>query len=161
MPVQYSKDTNGCFARWGQEGAKYYYKCGSALSRSRAKAKAVDQGKAIGEFGYKEQILKVFSFIFANEKISFDYDETLTKSAIQDKALEYIRTGADVYIISASHDKEKMLSLAEKLGIIESRVYATGSNKAKVEKIIELKISKHYDNNPDVISELGSIGELV
>ena len=64
MPVQYSKDTNGCFARWGQENTKYYYKCGSALSRSRAKAKAVDQGKAIGEFGYKEQILKVFNFIF-------------------------------------------------------------------------------------------------
>jgi len=161
MPVSYGKDSTSCFARWGDQGHKYYYKCGSALSRSRAKAKAVDQGKAIGEFGYKDQVLKVFSFIFTNEKISFDYNETLTKSDIQEKALEYIRTGADVYIISANSNKEKMLGLAEKLGIIESRVYATGSNKAKVEKIIELKISKHYDNNPDVISELGSIGELV
>jgi hypothetical protein len=51
-----------------------------------------------------------------------------------------------------------MLSVAKDLGIAESKVYATGSNKAKVEKIKELGITKHYDNNADVIKELGSIG---
>ncbi len=39
-------------------------------------------------------------------------------------------------------------------------IIATGSNKAKVEKIKELGISKHYDNNEKVIAELGSIGVL-
>jgi hypothetical protein len=51
-----------------------------------------------------------------------------------------------------------MLQTAKDLGIAESRVYATGSNKAKVEKIKELGITKHYDNNADVVKELGSIG---
>jgi hypothetical protein len=53
-----------------------------------------------------------------------------------------------------------MINRAKELGIPLSRVYATGSNKAKVEQIIKLNISKHYDNNPDVIKELGKIGQL-
>ncbi len=36
-----------------------------------------------------------------------------------------------------------------------------GSNKAKIAKILELGITTHYDNNPDVISELGSIGRKI
>jgi hypothetical protein len=40
-----------------------------------------------------------------------------------------------------------------------SNVFATGSNKAKIEKIKELGITKHFDNNSDVINELGSVGE--
>ena len=69
-----------------------------------------------------------------------------------------IKNGATVYIISARQDKEGMLTTAKDLGIPESRVYATGSNKAKVEKVIELGIAKHHDNNADVIKELGNIG---
>jgi len=69
-------------------------------------------------------------------------------------------TAAVNHIISARHDKKGMLSTAKMLNIPESRVYATGSNKAKVEKIKELGIDKHYDNNPDVISELPNIGIL-
>lgn len=42
-----------------------------------------------------------------------------------------------------------------KTGIPESRVYTTGSNKAKVDKIIALNIGTHYDNNQDVIDQLG------
>ena len=32
------------------------------------------------------------------------------------------------------------------------------SNKAKVEKIRELHINRHYDNNADVVKELHGIG---
>jgi hypothetical protein len=75
-------------------------------------------------------------------------------------AQQWIAKGADVYIISARSSVEPMINRAKELWIPLSRVYATGSNKAKVEKIKELNISKHYDNNPDVIKELGKIGEL-
>jgi hypothetical protein len=51
-----------------------------------------------------------------------------------------------------------MLSTASTLGIPKGRVYATGSNKAKVEKIKSLGIKVHKDNNPDVIKELGTLG---
>lgn len=95
---------------------------------------------------------------FAGLKVSFDYDDTLSTARGKDLAQKEKDQNNTLYIISARQDKEGMLSVAESLGIPESRVYATGSNKAKVEKIKELGIDKHYDNNADVISELGSVG---
>ena len=93
------------------------------------------------------------------DKISFDYDDTLSTERGKELAQRIINNGATLYIISARNEKEGMLKTAEDLGIPESRVYATGSNKMKVEKIKELSIIKHYDNNQDVIDELGTIGE--
>ena len=54
-----------------------------------------------------------------------------------------------------------MLARAKRIGIPENKIYATGSNKAKVEKIKELGITIHYDNNQDVINELGEIGKKI
>ena len=98
---------------------------------------------------------------FAPEKISFDYDETLSTEKGMELAKQWISKGADVYIISARGSIEPMLTRAQELGIPKSRIYATGSNKAKVEKILQLGISKHYDNNADVIKQLGNIGQLI
>jgi hypothetical protein len=47
MPVQLGKDKEGCYAKWGPEGAKYHYECGNEDSRNRAKDKALEQGRAI------------------------------------------------------------------------------------------------------------------
>lgn len=94
----------------------------------------------------------------AGEKVSLDYDDTLSTSRGKELAKKLIAEGKVVYIISARQDVQNMLGTAKELGIPESRVYATGSNKAKVEKIKELGITKHYDNNADVVKELGSIG---
>lgn len=90
-------------------------------------------------------------------KVSFDYDGVLSTDKGKQLAKEQNGT---IYIISARHDKVGMVETAKSLGIPLSRVYSTGSNKAKIEKIKELGIDKHYDNNPDVIKELGSIGKL-
>lgn len=96
----------------------------------------------------------------AGEKVSFDFDDTLSTQKGLDLALEWKDKGADVYIISAREQKDGMLPRANKAGILFSRVYATGSNEAKVQKIKDLGITIHYDNNPDVIKELGEIGRL-
>ena len=95
---------------------------------------------------------------FAGEKVSIDYDDTLSTERGKELAKRLIGEGKVVYIISARQDKEGMLSVAKELGIPDNRVYATGSNNAKVEKIKELGIAKHYDNNADVVKELGSVG---
>lgn len=97
---------------------------------------------------------------FITPKISFDYDGILSTKAGKEKAAQLIKDGNTIYIISARGNKEPMLKIANDLGIAESRIYAMGSNKAKVEKIKELGIVTHYDNNPDVIKELGTIGKL-
>jgi hypothetical protein len=95
----------------------------------------------------------------AGERISFDYDGTLSTLKGTELAQRLIDSGAELYIISARGDKDGMLSKAEKLGIPIGRIYAMGSNKAKIEKIKELNIVTHYDNNADVIRELGDIGK--
>jgi len=106
----------------------------------------------------EEQRLAVCYTQLAKPKISFDYDGTLTNS----KGLEKAKAlNADLYIISARSIKVTLKDIADKLNIPYSKVFATGSNKGKIEKIKELGISKHYDNNLDVIKELGSIGELI
>ena len=116
----------------------------------------VDEGKD------SEQAVAICKSIwaehFAADKVSIDYDDTLSTSRGKDLAKRLIDEGKTVYIISARNELTGMLQTATELGIPESRVYATGSNKAKVEKIKELGISKHYDNNTDVVKELGSIG---
>ena len=73
----------------------------------------------------------------AAQKVSFDYDETLTTGRGTDMARKFIEQGIDVYIISARHDKESMLEKAQSLSIPESRVYATGTNEEKIKKIKE------------------------
>lgn len=147
MPVQVGSDNQGCFAKWGEAGHKYYYKCGNKIAREHAKAKARNQGIAIGEF--------------TEDKVSFDFDDTLTKKSIQAKAKQLISKGVTVYVISARHEVGNMYDITDSLGIPRSRVFATGSNKAKVLKIKSLGITKHYDNNEDVIKQIGSVGELV
>lgn len=97
---------------------------------------------------------------FITPKVSFDYDGVLSTSKGKELVKQKISDGNSVYIISARGHKDGMLNTANELGIPESRIYATGSNKAKVEKIKELSINTHYDNNPDVIKELGSVGKL-
>jgi hypothetical protein len=70
-----------------------------------------------------------------------------------------VKAGDTVYVITARGNVSITIKArAAQAGIIQSNVYATGSNSAKIAKIKELNIDKHYDNNPEVIKELGSVG---
>ena len=95
---------------------------------------------------------------FAGQKVSYDYDDTLSTERGKELAKASIENGDVVYIISARQDKDSMLATADELGIPHSRVFATGSNAAKVEKVKELGIDKHVDNNADVVNQLESVG---
>lgn len=122
------------------------WRIGSGECRYETREKAVEVWQAI-----------LASGAYGTMKVSIDYDGVLSTDKGKEKAKQLIADGVDVYIISARNDKEGMLGVAETLGIPASRVYATGSNKAKVEKIKSLGIQTHYDNNPDVIDEVNKI----
>jgi len=93
-------------------------------------------------------------------KVSFDFDDTLSTKEGLSLAEAKKANGDTLYIISARNTVgQDMLDRAKELGIPESRVFATGSNKAKVEKIRSLGIDKHIDNNQDVINEIPGIGQ--
>ena len=109
---------------------------------------------------HSREALSNYKKTFAKQKVSFDYDDTLSTKKGFDLATELISKGDTIYVISARSNKQPMLTRTRELGIPDNRVYATGSNKAKVEKVLELGIDKHYDNNADVINELGKNGIL-
>ena len=94
-------------------------------------------------------------------KISFDYDLTLSTKRGYDLASKLMKEGNTLYIISARDHKEGMIKRAEKLGIPSSRVYATGSNEAKISKVNELGIDIHYDDNSSVVRALKGIGKAI
>jgi hypothetical protein len=70
MPVQISSDNKGCFAKWGDQGVKYYYECGNETSRDRAKQKALMQGVAIGEYNLQESYTDYPEAASENAKIA-------------------------------------------------------------------------------------------
>jgi hypothetical protein len=92
-------------------------------------------------------------------KISFDYDDTLSTTRGKEMAKRAIEQGDEVYIISARNDRSSLLDVADELRIPYSRVFATGSNKAKEEKVKELGINKHIDNNALVVKALPGVGQ--
>jgi hypothetical protein len=147
MPVQSCEENNKPGYKWGQQGKCYTYNPDNEGQRRKAKQYAIIQGYAVGDF--------------AGLRVSFDYDDTLSTRRGKDLAQKEIDKGNVLYVISARNDKTAMLSTALSLGIPQSRVFATGSNKAKVEKIQELRISKHYDNNKDVIKDLNQKTKVV
>jgi len=93
-------------------------------------------------------------------KVSFDWDDTLSTERGKKLLEEKLNAGDTIYIISARQEvSDTMKAVAQAAGIPLDRVFATGSNKAKIEKIKELAIDKHIDNNADVVKELGAIGQ--
>ena len=93
-------------------------------------------------------------------KVSFDWDDTLSTARGKKLFEEYKKHGDQLYIITArSTPGADIFQYANKMGILPNRIFATGSNKAKIEKVKELKITKHIDNNPSVVASLFGIGE--
>jgi len=110
------------------------------------------------ELGLIEMVDESFA---DDNKVSFDYDDTLTTDKGKELAKRMIEEGKIVYIISARHFVANMLSTAKELGIPLRRVFATGSNQAKIKKVLSLNIGTHYDNNSDVVNQLKGIGKLI
>ena len=120
-----------------------------------------NQRYAFCQSQWDESKLNAFKRLLGSgQLISFDYDDVFSTKKGFDMAVEEKTKGNIVYLISARSNKFNITERASEAGIPLTRVYAVGSNKAKIEKIKELGIDIHYDNNPDVIAELGKNGKL-
>jgi HK97 family phage prohead protease len=85
-------------------------------------------------------------------KVSFDFDDTLSIERWQNKAMMLKEEGKTVYIVTRrqEEDSKAVYEVADKVGIPRNRVYFT-NGKMKWETIKRLGIGTHYDNNPDEI----------
>jgi HK97 family phage prohead protease len=88
-------------------------------------------------------------------KVSFDFDGTISKEQWQQKAMQFKDQGKTLYIVTRRQesDSEPVYAVADKIGIPHSRVYFT-NGKLKWETIKKLGIGTHYDNNPDEIKAI-------
>lgn len=85
-------------------------------------------------------------------KVSFDFDDTLSTKRGQTLAKRLITQGKDVYIITRRQESAsaEVYKVADELGIPKSKVYFT-NGKMKWETIKILGIDIHYDNNQQEI----------
>lgn len=95
------------------------------------------------------------------DRVSFDFDDTLTTQRGIDELRTQQQRGKTIYIISARNNELPMIKFANDNRIPLDRVFATGSNLNKIEKIKELDISLHFDNNQSVIDRLPGIGKKI
>ena len=88
-------------------------------------------------------------------KISLDYDGTLSKLEGRLLAKRLVGQGNDVYVVTARQDSQsaEVYRIAKEVGIPRGNVYFT-NGRPKSPKLKSLGISKHYDNNPEVIKEI-------
>lgn len=99
------------------------------------------------------------SFYAEGGVVSFDFDDTLDT----DLGLQMAKNtpSTDKYIISARPKvTPDMLARAREAGIPDDRIFAMGSDEAKVAKVRELGIDRHIDNKQSVVDKLGFTGQL-
>jgi hypothetical protein len=139
MPITSCQSDKDPGFKWGDAGKCYTYNPKNEGSKNNARKKALAQGIAIGDI--KLQGLNV----------SFDYHDTLTTDKGKKLLVKEMDDKNTIYIISAAQHKSELEPFANKYGIPLSRVFATGSNQKKVDKLKELNIVRHYDNSQEVI----------
>ncbi len=153
MPVLPCSENNKPGFKWGEGGNKCYtYTPNDKGSRERARKKTIKQGVAI--------TISERNFEFQGQRVSFDYHETLTTDKGKKLLEKEQKEGNIIYIISAARDINELLPFAKKYGIRKDRVYATGSNQKKVDKIKELNIVRHYDNADQVKEIIGKRSDV-
>jgi len=96
---------------------------------------------------------------FAAEKVSIDYDDTLSTDKGKELAKKLLQEGKDVSIITRrqSDQLDEIRRTADELGIPQDKVHAT-DGKLKWETIKKLGIERHIDNNS---KELEAIAENI
>jgi hypothetical protein len=88
-------------------------------------------------------------------KVSLDYDGVLSTPQGEELYKDLVDAGNDVYIVTARNEAEgeSVLAKAKALRLPQDKIlFTNGQPKSDVLK--RIGITKHYDNNPDVLAEI-------
>jgi hypothetical protein len=92
-------------------------------------------------------------------KVSFDYDNTLERFEVQQIALAFLKTNAEVWIVTSRHEKSLnnsvLLATADAIGIPRSRILFT-NYELKADYLDSFTI--HFDDDVVEIEEILSSG---
>ena len=91
-------------------------------------------------------------------RISYDFDDTLSTSKGQEMAINDIKKGNEVLILTARNerDNEEVFKVADRIGIKRSNIHFT-NGKDKWSFVIRLKIDKHIDNNKEQVDKINKL----
>lgn len=119
------------------------YRIGNGACIYETEKKAIEVWQAILASG---------EYAADSNKVSFDFDDTLSTQRGQELAREKIKEGKEVYIITRRQQSAsaEVYKIADEIGIPHSRVHFT-NGKMKWETVKQLNIGTHYDNNQDEI----------
>lgn len=107
--------------------------------------------------------LKLSAVKLEGEKVSIDYDDTLSTARGKELAAKLMNEGKDVYIVTRrqssglNNDIERD---AETLGIPVSKIIYT-NGKLKANTLESLGIKTHYDNNQNELDEIAKLAPNV
>jgi hypothetical protein len=87
------------------------------------------------------------------EKVSFDFDGTLSQEKVKEIAKEKIANGDDVYIITKRSEDDYVKNIAKEIGIKASNVIFT-NHEPKWSFVKKLGIDTHYDNVEAEVNEI-------
>jgi hypothetical protein len=138
-----------------------YRKEGKIGIKSSDRKGRVDGAESLDVLGYPQPDTRVPEWPsfskqgFAGQKVSMDYDDTLSTLKGQQLAKRLMNEGKDLYIVTRrlKSDLGPVYRIADQLGISRDKVHAT-NGKLKWETIKRLGIKKHIDNNPDELKAI-------
>jgi hypothetical protein len=119
-------------------------------------------GSGLCQYDTKEKATEVYVAIISSgsleaqgNKVSFDFDDTLSTQRGQDIAKRLMNDNKTVYIITRRQesDSKEVYKVADELGIPRSRVYFTNGS-LKWETVKRLEIGTHYDNNQNEVDKI-------
>jgi hypothetical protein len=119
-------------------------------------------GSGLCQYDTKEKATEVYVAIISSgsleaqgNKVSFDFDDTLSTQRGQDIAKKLMNDNKTVYIITRRQeiDSKEVYKVADELGIPRSRVYFTNGS-LKWETVKRLEIGTHYDNNQNEVDKI-------
>jgi hypothetical protein len=98
-----------------------------------------------------QAILASGAYAADSNKVSYDYDDTLSTERGKQMAKRDIAEGKIVYIVTRRHRSQEVIDTAKELGIPESRVIFT-NGAMKWGAIKHLGIGSHHDNNQNELN---------
>lgn len=119
-------------------------------------------GSGLCQYDTKEKATEVYIAIISSgslasqgNKVSFDFDDTLSTQRGQDIAKRLISEGKTIYIVTRRQESasKEVFKIADELGIPHSRIYFT-NGALKWETIKRLEIDTHYDNNENEVNKI-------
>jgi len=106
-------------------------------------------------------------------KISFDFDDTLTRESVKDLCKELILLNNEIWIVTSRFDdkyaydknwiwipkqNEKLFKVAEELGIPKSRIVFTNKD-PKINFLSNKGFVVHFDDSPDELIDILRSGD--